>query len=108
MTFSSLAELQRRRAEGTSPKGGPGVDFSEISGLPPSAPKERLDAILDHQFDYPMNESYMAAIRELTGNHSSATILTAAEVVRDRAKRAESRDVAKAAYADVLAGLVVR
>ncbi len=108
MTFLPLAELERRRAAGTSPMGGPGIDYSEISGRLPAAPQARLDALLDHQFDHPMNDSVMAAIRELTRNHSRATVLTAAEVVRDRTNKVESREIAKAAYAALVAGLSVR
>ena len=108
MTFLPLFELDRRRAEGTSPKGGPAGDFSEINGSLSLDPQQRLDALLQLQWDHPLDNLVMAAIRGVAGNHSRATILTAAEVVRDRAKSAESRGVAVTAYTALVAGLVVR
>jgi hypothetical protein len=108
MTFLPLFELERRRAEGTSPKGGPAGDFSEIRGSLSLDPQQKLDALLHLQWDHPSDESVMAAIRGVAGDHSRATILTAAEVVRDRAKSAESREVAVTAYTALVAGLNVR
>lgn len=108
MTFVPLCELERRRAEGISPKGGLAGDFSEISESLWLAPQQRLDALLHLQWDHPMDDSVMAAIRGVAGNHSRATILSAAEVVRDRAKSEESREVAVTAYTTLVAGLITR
>jgi hypothetical protein len=108
MTFLPLFELDRRRAEGTSPKGGPAGDFSEISGSLSLDPHQRLDALLHIQWEHPLDDSVMAAIRGVAGNHSRSTILIAAEVVRDRAKSVGSREVAVNAYTALVAGLNVR
>lgn len=105
MTFLPLAELERRRAEGTSPKGGVAGDFSEIRGSLSLSLQEKLDALLNLQWDHPLDASVMNAIEEIAGKHSRATILTAAEYVRER--ESQPRDVATSAYRALVAGLQV-
>jgi hypothetical protein len=105
MTFLPLAELQRRRAEGTSPKGGTAGDFSELSGSLTLAPNQKLDALLNLQWDHPMDESVMAAVRAIAGEHSRATILTAAEFVRERERGTIPRALAVSAYDSLVAGI---
>ena len=103
MTFLPLHELERRRAEGASPKGGPAPDFSETSLSLTLSPRDKLDALLNLQWDHPMDEALMGSIQGIVGDHSRARILTAAEYVRERG--AQPRGVAVSAYNDLIAGL---
>lgn len=107
MTNVPLAELERRRAEGTSPKGGTVGDFSEISGSLALAPQAKLDALLHLQWDHPMDESVMTAIRDVAGEHPRATILSAAEFVRGKAAGTEPRALAVSGYDSLVAKLNV-
>jgi len=105
MTFLPLAELARKRAEGTFPKGGTAADFSEISDSLTLQPRQKLDALLHLQWDHPMDEAVMRSIQEISGNASRATVLTAAEFVREREKGNSPRDVAQVAYDGLVAGI---
>ena len=105
MTHLPLPFLERLRAEGKAPKGGVAGDFSEIKHSLELSPHERLDALLNLQWDHPLDSAVMTSIREIAGNHSRATILTAAECVRERNNGSQPREIAVNAYSALVANL---
>ena len=105
MTHLPLSLLERLRAEGKAPKGGTAGDFSEIKNSLALGPREKLDALLNLQWDHPLDSAVMSSISEIAGGHSRATILSAAEFVRDRDQGSQPREVAVNAYSALVAHL---
>ena len=105
MTFISLAELERRRAEGTSPKGGRAPDFSEIASAPRLDPQARLDALLALQWDHPGDQCLMGTITQLVGRHAPATILNAADCVHERSAGRQPRSSSERDYDTLISSL---